>query len=450
MSPDLDQLIRHADPAAELRVVAPDPTLARTSLRDRPPLGRRPRRSVILPAVSLLVVAAVVAVILAASGHRSTSTPASPPPATGRVLLQTADPSGGPAWGLELVMGSGKRECLRIGRVRRGRLGTIGRFGADNGDGAFHRLTSRDRQPGQDLCAYPDGNGNVFITAITPTISASGDARASDTSSADQRTIEYGFLGPDLQSVTYTDGHGHLRTRRAGPGGSFLIVLPQTEEVCRAGTCSEVNGGAGTAIGAGPIVKLTYRNGSTCQVSSGARPTCPIEGRGATPVVTRAPIASRSDVAAPVTATPLPARFYCEPRHSRDLSGLTPCTHSTPRGDLRLPGIAGAVRNGRTVAPEEVVQISFIARLATGSRRRYEFSYRNPCGGGGGGGPANYEPVRAGQRIMVKMFFPSSCHGRYTGEVSYAPKTGRPALGQAPTTGGAVLVGNFSFTLAGH
>jgi hypothetical protein len=446
MTIDLDQMIRDADPGRHLHISTPDPRMARTSLRAAAPRRGLLAVGVVAPAVSVLVVAAIVTVVLVLSGHHDVQTPqpASSGPPLGRVLVQTADPSGGLPWGLEVVHGSGQRVCLRVGRVKNDRLGTITSAGQRTG---FEPLADHPVPTGQSWCTFPDADGNMFVSVVVPIISANGPNGGNATTA--QRTLEFGLYGPDLMSVTSIDAHQHLETQQTGSGGSFLVVLPRTSSVCRTGakSCITLNGGASTGIGPGPITKLTYRDGTTCQLTNGAGRPCPAQGRVLAPTTHRAPIVPERKIAAPVTATPIPARYYCQPRHSRDFTDLVPCNHGTPPGDGQIPGTAGAVRNGRTIAPEEIVQISFTARLATGSRRRYEYSYANPCGGGGGGGSAAYGPVRAGQRVTIRSFFPVSCRGRYTGEVTYAPRTGPPALGRPPTSGGAVVVGHFSFTL---
>src|ERR1700761_9267484 len=71
---DLDQLIRDADPAADLRVEIPDPSRVRNPSEDRAQTRRRPGRlgaGILVLAGSVLAVAAVVAavVVVAARPH---------------------------------------------------------------------------------------------------------------------------------------------------------------------------------------------------------------------------------------------------------------------------------------------------------------------------------------------------------------------------------------------
>jgi hypothetical protein len=437
MAIDLDQLIRDADPARGLLIDKPDPATARTAMPRRP-RHRRRGMTIAVPGLVVLVAVAVVALAVTLGGHRSVTQPAAiaPPPRTGVVLVQTHDPAGGLPWGLALVRAGGGRVCLQVGRVKSGRLGTI------DAGGAFHPLRRTDRSPGPATCTTPDPRGNVFFGVLTPDVSAGG-GRHPSSAALGRRTIEYGLYGPDVASVTSVAADGRLVTRPAGPGGSYLSVLPQTATVCRPGVrpCIDLRAQAGTAVISGVLTAVNYRNGSVCHLVDHLTGMCSAEGRVFAPPKVRAPVVARSRVAAPGTARAVPARFYCAAR-GQSFGTLVPCDHATPPGDVRIPGTGSRVH-------EELFRLTFTARLPAGSDRQYMFSYHNPCGGGGGG-PVASRSVRAGQRITVGFFLSSrTCLGRYTGEVAYGPRRSQFAPGAPLLDSGSVLVGRFAVTVAG-
>jgi hypothetical protein len=115
-------------------------------------------------------------------------------------------------------------------------------------------------------------------------------------------------------------------------------------------------------------------------------------------------------------------------------------------GYARMPGTPGSGQ-----IHQELVHISFTARLAADNHQRYyEMAYTAPCGGGGGqgGGSSTQTTIRVGQHVTEQLFVSPRCHGRYTGLVTYQPHGG--TLGQRnglPPGDGSTLVGQFSFTI---
>ena len=64
-----------------------------------------------------------------------------PAPGGSRLLaLRTADPQGGPPWGMRLVHTTRGEICVQIGRLADGQLGQLGIDGAFHDDGRFHPL----------------------------------------------------------------------------------------------------------------------------------------------------------------------------------------------------------------------------------------------------------------------------------------------------------------------
>jgi hypothetical protein len=398
----------------------------------------------------VLVTVAVVVVVVVVAGHRTpTLTSAGgAPPKTGVVLLEAADPQGGPPWGLELVKVSGGQVCPQVGRVEGGRLGAIGQYGAYHNDGRFHPVRGHHHGGVSDTCTPPDAHGNVFATALAPNVPASAAGfQQRGTAPADRRTMEYGLFGPDVVSITYVSATGRLVTKPTGPGGSYLIVLPNTHQICRPGTrpCIVLKAEAGYGgVISGLITTVTYRNGSTCHLVDALTSMCPAKGRVFPPIKSLVPTVPRARVATRVTAQVLPAGYYCQPRSVR-IGGWIPCDHGTPPGYARTPGTPGS-----GTIHQELVHISFTARLAGDNHHSYyEMAYTTPCGGRGqGGGNSTQTTIRAGQHITEQLFASARCHGRYTGLITYQPHGS--ALGQRnglPPGDGSTLVGQFSFTI---
>lgn len=449
MATDLDGLIRNADPARDLAIPDPDPAAAHADFAR----GRRRRRSPIPGLVgtglAVLVAVAVVVIVVAVGGHRMRSVTSAPgvAPARDVVLVQTADTQGGLPWGLELVKASDGQVCLQVDRVSAGRLGAIGAYGAYHDDGRFHPVRRYDQGRVGEPCTTPDANGNVFYGVLAPRVPASAAGyQQRGTAPEDRRTMEYGLLGPDAVSITHVSASGRLITEPTGPGGSYLVVLPATRQICRAGArpCIVLEPGSGTGVISGVIAMVTYRNGDTCRLPATVRTgMCGFRapGRVLAPFKPVAPTVPRARVAATVTARVLPASYYCQRRNVREATWI-PCDHGTPAGYARMPGLSAS-------APvhQELVQISFTARLAADNHRSYyEMAYTKPCGGGGGN--TTQTSILAGQQVVEQPFVSSRCHGRYTGRITYQPKGGAPGQRNIPSSqDGSTLVGRFSFTL---
>ena len=155
-----------------------------------------------------------------------------------------------------------------------------------------------------------------------------------------------------------------------------------------------------------------------------------------TPSKTVTSTVPRSRVATTITARPVPARFYCQPRNAA--WDWLPCNDGTPAGDVRTAGMPH----------QELVRVSFTARLAAHNRQSYyAMTYTNPGHNkGGGGGAASEGVVAAGHRITTTVFVTRS--GRYTGSITYQPQPVAPRQRFMPSSDtGATLVGTFSFSV---
>jgi hypothetical protein len=129
--------------------------------------------------------------------------------------------------------------------------------------------------------------------------------------------------------------------------------------------------------------------------------------------------------------------------------------------------VADANRSGRTdtglsltltraktckIVPSLLVQISFTSRVAIPNSRSYyeinlALAHSRSCTTGGTGGPTNAD-IRAGQRVVRRMFVPYRCPGVVHGTVVYVPTVG--AASSMPVPGlqgqtGSIPVGRFSF-----
>jgi hypothetical protein len=203
-------------------------------------------------------------------------------PGTTKLLsVRTADPDGGPPWGLRVYrttvnQGSGQRPvgCVQVGRVVDARLGVLGQDGSFHNDGRFHELPV---QP--DGCGGLDARGQLFFDGQAMTQVASADPRQSCETAAqrqdrtvdvpralraslrrklrsgdrravplerrllarqtrraaqdiplcptgDLRTITYGLVGSLASRVTATDPTTRQSVRPvAAENGAYLIVL---------------------------------------------------------------------------------------------------------------------------------------------------------------------------------------------------------------------------------
>jgi hypothetical protein len=346
------------------RVVAVDP--AREAIIDRDaaeallervlatPAARATRRSrsclrhrnTVL-AAALLALLLLTAAALAAVGVIRLGAPASAPfelnaprfglgalaPGSGRLLpVSSADPAGGPRWGMRVVSTTRGVGCIDVGRVLHGRLGAFGQDGAFHNDGRFHEFPAHGLFGGA-VCANLDANGRLFDTVGSDVVPASGDPgdgscrtppppgasiRGPDAGRvcpmADVRVLSYGLLGPYARSITYTL-HGHRRTLvPTPPEGAYLIVsrFPRGRSLR--------SGSSGASIlplpWSSPIDTITYSNGTACHIAA-TRPRT-LAGQCKPPGY--APITARRPTHAQVAATIHASVVVAPPARARELA----------------------------------------------------------------------------------------------------------------------------------
>jgi hypothetical protein len=449
---------------AEERQHARRPLRRRARLRQ--PAARRPLRVLV---VLVLVLAAATAVALAAGGLLS-GAPVRPPykvrprifdgapiPTSARLLaLSVPDPSGGLPWGLRTLATTRGLGCLQYGRLYGGELGVLGQDGAFGDDHRFHVLSPLDAVSGEDACGPLDADGHLFLATQSQAMPASADPEACVAPvdyergaraplrgirlcpAVDERALFYGALGPDVESISYS-----LRTRRetfeargrardftvtsyvyaqggptateptTGAQGAYLIVAHALPDA-PSGTFGPGAPNGSSTLPSGlfqPIREITYRDGYVCHI--GATQDLDNRGRPCSPLG-RVP---------PGTPTPAAVRSSLSARILYD--------HRDP-----------------PLKPEDLVQVSFIARAPIASAANlYEVAMRDPCRGGSSASSTD-EDIAAGRRVTLELSMslgPSGskpCPGVYSGEVLYA---GRST--DRPFQASGLVVGRFAVRL---
>ncbi len=261
---------------------------------------RRPSRGLVIAFAALLVAAggalAASGILFGSGEHERQPAGIEGPPRPGTqhlLAVRTADPAGGPPWGIRAYRTTRGRECLQVGRVLAGRLGVLGIDGAFGDDGRFHPVpvqTSDCFRPG-----VVRGLGGGFeprpasgeLYGVHGTcepaverrarraelrrlqalqrrgpLSAASRRKLARTRAIDRerrtlcppgalRTIVADVAGPQARSVTLHALAGPV-TRRVDPrdDGAFLFVLR--------GWPSDV------IPELPPYVSVTYRDGVTC------------------------------------------------------------------------------------------------------------------------------------------------------------------------------------------
>jgi hypothetical protein len=339
-------------------------------------------------------------------------------PGTARVVAEGRDLHGGLPWGLETFRTTDGQTCMLAGREQSGRVGVIGEDGTFNDDGRFHPFTPYTVSA---YCGETDGNNNAFINVSDPATATSGNdqdvvrdgcqpssaslrgTHAKLCPAADERQLEYGLLGPDAVSVTYTAGR-HTNTVPTGPDGAYIVVGP--------GVHAGSGGSVSDHLMPGMVTAVTYRDGSACRPR---QVTVPGHGSlGCPPVGYLAPPHARvtaAEVRAPVTATLTTATRWCGSSSGHYIA----CDASIPAGYRALRGSAGMV----------LLQWSWIARVAaSGSNSGYEYTIKGgpPCGGGqSSSGPI---PARRDERIVQQSLGSSGCAQQDTISVEYRVNVG--------------------------
>ncbi len=275
---------------------------ARARRRTRSPWLRRGHRRT--PALVLIAMLVLTAGALAAGGVIQLGSPAEPHTSkfyelqgggivkgTVRLLpISTADPAGGPPWGMRVLSTKRGTGCVQVGRLLQGKLGALGQDSAFHDDGLFHEF-SVNTFGAERACTLLDGNDRLFINATVGDIPASAwkgnfpdkgcvpstagpyerfteDGKRKPypvCPQADERNLYYGLLGPDAKSVTYVL-KGHTQTQRtAGPEGAYLIVTTASPK-----QLFNFNAGGTQDVVPvdGPITELHYRDGATCHLTS--------------------------------------------------------------------------------------------------------------------------------------------------------------------------------------
>jgi hypothetical protein len=201
-------------------------------------------------------------------------------PGTVRLIpIATADPQGGPAWGLRVLSTTRGAGCVQVGRLVDGKLVALGQDGAFGDDGRAHALPV-SAAVNSFSCVPLDGNDRFFnsVTMLGQTASAAwwlGSTTCIPTGTLgatsrahpacpqrDERNLYYGLLGPDAKSVTYKLA-GDVKTQATvGPEGAYLIVTASNHQHI-------ANSGGGIADDVpvySPITSIQYRNGATCRL----------------------------------------------------------------------------------------------------------------------------------------------------------------------------------------
>jgi hypothetical protein len=166
-----------------------------------------------------------------------------PVPGTVKLLAgDIADPDGGPPWGLRYWETDRKYACVQVGRVDGGKLGQVSgkvfhelRLGVTRGilggcyalDGSGHAFTAihTDAQPGAQAPSCPIGFpvGTVLKSPHGRTVRCA----------AQERTVDFGLLGPDAQRFTYRAGGQDHTSSPLGGVGAYLVVQRRVKPVIR-------------------------------------------------------------------------------------------------------------------------------------------------------------------------------------------------------------------------
>lgn len=249
-------------------------------------------------------------------------------PGSAKVLsVSAADPQGGPPWGLRVFTTTRGAGCIQLGRVVDGQLGVLGADGAYGDDGQLHPLgvASADEL----TCSALDADGRIFDTVskgdqlanglVGPEqvpsraapevheICAAAAATAAEKSSAqgrvcpqsEERDVYYGLLGPDAESITYTDAGKPVTVPTSGPEGAYLIVQDATSGFQPNDAYGA--GETGPLPVSSPITEIRYASGAVCHLGAESDPACAPDGIPAG-YVPAEPTPTAAQAAAPVSA----------------------------------------------------------------------------------------------------------------------------------------------------
>jgi hypothetical protein len=153
-----------------------------------------------------------------------------------------ADPDGGPPWGLRYWETDRKYACVQVGRVDRGKLGQVsgkvfhelrlgvtrgilgGCFALDGGGHAFAAIHT-DAHRGAQAPACPVG----FKVGAVLTGPHGRKVRCTE----QERTVDFGLLGPNAKTLTYRAGGRDHTAAPLGGVGAYLVVQRRVEPVIR-------------------------------------------------------------------------------------------------------------------------------------------------------------------------------------------------------------------------
>lgn len=212
---------------------------------------RRPRLLVAV-AASLATAAtftATAAVALtAATGSpvpgfaRGDTTNVFPDPGTTRITdARSADPTGGPAWGVRVGRTADGLVCVGAGQVAAG-----GAFGIRGLDGRFRAVAPF----GNDSCGPAPRAGR-------PLVQLRGFSGPGSRSARGATSVVFGSGGPDVQRVDVATAGGPSRRVPVGDSGTFVLAV------------------AGLPEGAAPQVRLRWTDGAERTVQLGRSSSVP-------------------------------------------------------------------------------------------------------------------------------------------------------------------------------
>ena len=389
------------------------------------------------------------------------------PGAPAGIVARAQDPAGGRGWGMRIVRTSGWT-CVQLGRLQNGQLGVIGENGFFHNDGRFHPFPISASDHAE--CTPTDGGGHAFMgieLGGAPAAGFVGDGTTGCTSlsfcgPSEMRFVEYGLLGPDATSVTYTLHGRPRRLATTGADGAYLLVGSTSPRACArlpqnaaCGVNNESNSWSGTVF-PGLVTSVHFRNGLTCRVAAFG-PTvrrCSLVG-----YLPAKPLLPESKVASRVSFRTVAARNYCWQLRSQSRGGWAPA----PRGDLGgyvpcTPALLRADQGGEIQHGGLLVEFSWTARQPVTSRHaKYLLYLGGRCGGESS---ATSGSITAGERLTRGMLLEARCRGVVTGVVAYDPNLSPARSSQRPLTLGpqsqvelppwAQLVGRFTVRIPRH
>ncbi|MGH2865150.1 MAG: hypothetical protein ACRDJX_07870 [Solirubrobacteraceae bacterium] len=359
--------------------------------QDAPTAPRRGWRWLRMPTIAIGAVLAIVGAAFAsglvgvgspAQKVESFQTPASGfgtvVPGSAKVLaVSAADPQSGPPWGLRVFTTSRGAGCVQLGRVVNGQLGVLGIDGAYKDDGLLHPLAVASAD--ELTCSALDANGRTFANvskgdqlangligpenlpsrqapaphegcapaAATPAEKSSAQGQICPAS--EERDIYYGLLGPDAESVTYSQDGKTVTDPTSGAEGAYLIVT----DAPSAWQPNDAYGPGETGVVPvyGPITEIHYASGAVCHPAIPGEPAC---APGGIPIgfVPAEPTPNASAAAAPVSSQLVP---LAGDRYEAVVSFKAPLAISSVRDNYKL---RWHKQPGDSESDEESVNIS--------------------------------------------------------------------------------------------